>query len=190
MKLIGVSGFIGSGKTTLLNYIKSNPSVKVIEADEVSKEVINLPQVIDFLKKYIPQSIEEGKINRQILRESVFCNNKLNDQFTSIVWPLISKRILEIIQSIKEEYQAIVVEAAMINGLDIKFDTTILLKKEEEKRMDSVMIRDKRNINEIQSISEYQFNKLKDYHFDYILENNNDIDVFYQNIDDLFKKIL
>lgn len=190
MKIIGVSGFIGAGKTTLLNYLKEKYHIVVIDADQISKDVINHEQVKEFLKAKIPSAITKvGEIDRQQVRTVVFLDTKLNDEFTSIMWPLISARINELIANDYQKETVVVVEAAIISGLAVNFDVTILLQKDEEQRIDLVVERDERDITEIKSISAYQMNRVKDVQFDYILKNNDNIEVFYQNIDKLIDKI-
>lgn len=190
MKIIGVSGFIGAGKTTLLNYLKEKYHIVVIDADQISKDVINHEQVKEFLKAKIPSAITKvGEIDRQQVRTVVFLDTKLNDEFTSIMWPLISARINELIANDYQKETVVVVEAAIISGLAVNFDVTILLQKDDEQRIDLVVERDERDITEIKSISAYQMNRVKDVQFDYILKNNDNIEVFYQNIDKLIDKI-
>ena len=191
MKLIGISGYIGSGKSTLLSYINNKYHIKVIEADIISKNVIKNKKIIDFLKLKIPSSINDDGIDKKKLRNLIFTNKNLNDQFTSIIWPLITKKIKKILKSINYKYEKIVIiEAAVITGLDLNFNKIILLKKEEEERMNIVLQRDEIDISEIKMISNYQKEKLLGVKFDYILENNADINIFYKNIDKLMKVIL
>lgn len=191
MKLIGISGYIGSGKSTLLSYINNKYHIKVIEADIISKSVIKNQKVIDFLKLKIPSVINDNKIDKKKLRNLIFTNKNLNDQFTSIIWPLITEKIKKILKSINYKYEKIVIiEAAVITGLNLNFDKIILLKKEEETRMNVVLQRDETDISEIKMISNYQKEKLSGVKFDYILENNANINIFYKNIDKLMKTIL
>ena|GEM_PF-5428741 len=56
--------------------------------------------------------------------------------------------------------------------------------------MNIVLQRDEIDISEIKMISNYQKEKLLGVKFDYILENNADINIFYKNIDKLMKVIL
>ncbi|AGR42149.1 dephospho-CoA kinase [Spiroplasma diminutum] len=188
MKIIGVSGFIGSGKSTMLEHLSENPRIKVIEADKISKYVIYNKKILNFLKKFIPNSIENEKIERTVLRSELFNNHKLNEKFTKVAWPLISK---EINLLIKKEINSdlIFVEAAVISGIKVKFDKTILLVKDNSQRIDRVRNRDNRDLKEIDSITEFQFKKLRKYKFDYILENNSDKQSFFKSIDDLIEKI-
>ncbi|ATX70968.1 dephospho-CoA kinase [Spiroplasma clarkii] len=190
MFVIGVSGFIGAGKSTLLNYLKKTYEVVVIEADLISKEVIKDARVLEFLKVNIPQVItNEGKIDRKKLRSIVFLDAKLNDKFTEIMWPLISDKINYLISHDYKNERVVVIEAAIIAGLNVKFDITILLQKDELQRIDDVVARDEREVQEIKSVSSYQRNNLNNFKFDYVLENNDNIEVFYENIDKLVKQI-
>ncbi|AUM62689.1 dephospho-CoA kinase [Spiroplasma monobiae] len=188
MKIIGVSGFIGSGKSTMLEHLVKNPDFKIIEADKVSKDILYDEKIIKFISKKIPGVLENGKIDRSKLRTALFGNHKLNNKFTKIAWPLISN---EINKKIKEEKNAklIFVEAAVISGIKVKFDKTILLIKDHKQRIDIVNKRDNRKIEEIDSITEFQRKKLRKYKFDFVLENNLNKEMFYKNIDNLIEKI-
>ncbi|QHX36697.1 dephospho-CoA kinase [Spiroplasma sp. BIUS-1] len=188
VKVIGISGFIGSGKTTMLEHLQKKPKVKVIEADEVSKEILYDEKIIKFLNKRIPNALKDKKIDRSILRAALFNNSKLNDKFTKIAWPLISEKINKMIKEEKEA-NLIFVEAAVISGIKVDFYKTILLVKDQEQRIKRVIVRDNREFKEIDSITEFQRKKLRKYKFDYVLENNSEKEVFYKNIDDLIESI-
>ncbi|WP_146637740.1 hypothetical protein [Spiroplasma clarkii] len=114
---------------------------------------------------------------------------KLNDKFTEIMWPLISDKINYLISHDYKNERVVVIEAAIIAGLNVKFDITILLQKDELQRIDDVVARDEREVQEIKSVSSYQRNNLNNFKFDYVLENNDNIEVFYENIDKLVKQI-
>ncbi|QBQ07713.1 dephospho-CoA kinase [Spiroplasma gladiatoris] len=189
MKLIGICGYIGSGKTTMINYLKTKPNFFVIEADEISKHVLYEKNVLSFLKTNIPECLTNNIIDKDKLRNTVFNNPEINDKFVAIMWPLITLKIKEIIKGKKNNYEIIFVEAAMINGLDIKFNKTILLTKSESQRLDSVKKRDNREFEEIKSITKYQKEKLKNMEFDYTLVNNHNKTTFYKKIDELIEKI-
>ncbi|WP_338984300.1 dephospho-CoA kinase [Spiroplasma endosymbiont of Diplazon laetatorius] len=188
MKVIGVSGFIGSGKSTMLEHLSENPNIRVIEADKVSKEVLYQEPIMEFISNYIPQALNESKIDRKILRTALFNNHKLNEDFTKVAWPLISDAINDQIQK-ETKAELIFVEAAVISGIKVKFDKTILLVKEHVKRIWRVKKRDNREVKEIDSITKFQQKKLKKYKFDFILENNSNKEEFFKTIDELVEKI-
>ncbi|AGR41217.1 dephospho-CoA kinase [Spiroplasma taiwanense] len=190
MIIIGVSGVIGSGKSTMLEHLNKMDGVKVIEADKISKLVLNDESIKEFLRDQISEVIENNEINRSLLRNKVFNDHELNEKFTSKMWPLISKEINNLISKLNLNYYKLVfVEAAVITGLQVKFDKTILLEKENNKRIKSVQFRDKRDHQEIESISKFQMEKIKNYKFDFILENNSNKEKFYKDIDNLINKI-
>ncbi|ALD66441.1 dephospho-CoA kinase [Spiroplasma cantharicola] len=188
MKIIGVSGFIGTGKTTMLEYLIKNPKIKVIEADKVSKDILYDVKILNFIKKFMPEAISENKINRSILRGFLFNNHKLNEKFTKIAWPLISKEINKII-AYEKDAELIFVEAAVISGINVKFDKKILLVMENDQRVKIVKKRDNRELEEIESITAFQLKKLKKTKFDYILKNNQSKSKFFKEIDNLIKLI-
>ncbi|WP_339020216.1 dephospho-CoA kinase [Spiroplasma endosymbiont of Atherix ibis] len=188
MKIIGVSGFIGSGKSTMLQYLNKNPKIKIIEADEIAKKILYEKEILVFIKQKISNAFINEEIDRLILRKELFNNHKLNEEFTKIAWPLITKEIKKQIENEKKA-ELVFIEAAVISGIDIKFDKTILLIKNYIQRIKRVEKRDNRKYEEIDSITKFQEEKLKNYKFDYILENNLDKKTFYKNIDNLIKLI-
>ncbi|WP_339030942.1 dephospho-CoA kinase [Spiroplasma endosymbiont of Cantharis nigra] len=188
MKIIGVSGFIGTGKTTLLDHLSKNPKIKVIQADKVSKDILYDKKILDFIRKFMPEIMNENKIERSILRKFLFNNHKLNEKFTKIAWPLISNEIKKIIE-IEKGAELIFIEAAVISGIKLKFDKKILLTMDNEKRLEIVKQRDNRELEEIESITKFQMKKLKNTKFDYVLNNNKNKKEFLKEIDNLIELI-
>ncbi len=188
MKIIGVSGFIGTGKTTLLDHLNKNPKIKVIQADKVSKDILYDNKILDFIRKFMPEVMNENKIERSILRKILFNNHKLNEKFTKIAWPLISNEIKKIIE-IEKGAELIFIEAAVISGIKVKFDKKILLTMDNEKRLEIVKQRDNRELEEIESITQFQMKKLKNTKFDYVLNNNKNKKEFLKEIDNLIELI-
>ncbi|WP_342259201.1 dephospho-CoA kinase [Spiroplasma endosymbiont of Dioctria linearis] len=188
MKIIGVSGFIGTGKTTLLDHLSKNPKIKVIQADKVSKDILYDNKILDFIRKFMPEVMNENKIERSILRKILFNNHKLNEKFTKIAWPLISNEIKKIIE-IEKDAELIFIEAAVISGIKLKFDKKILLTMDNEKRLEIVKKRDNRELEEIESITQFQMKKLKNTKFDYVLNNNKNKKEFLKEIDNLIELI-
>ncbi|WP_342274980.1 dephospho-CoA kinase [Spiroplasma endosymbiont of Cantharis lateralis] len=188
MKIIGVSGFIGTGKTTLLDHLSKNPKIKVIQADKVSKDILYDNKILDFIRKFMPEVMNENKIERSILRKILFNNHKLNEKFTKIAWPLISNEIKKIIE-IEKGAELIFIEAAVISGIKVKFDKKILLTMDNEKRLEIVKQRDNRELEEIESITQFQMKKLKNTKFDYVLNNNKNKKEFLKEIDNLIELI-
>ncbi|WP_339033303.1 dephospho-CoA kinase [Spiroplasma endosymbiont of Cantharis rufa] len=188
MKIIGVSGFIGTGKTTLLDHLSKNPKIKVIQADKVSKDILYDNKILDFIRKFMPEVMNENQIERSILRKFLFNNHKLNEKFTKIAWPLISNEIKKIIE-IEKGAELIFIEAAVISGIKLKFDKKILLTMDNEKRLEIVKRRDNRELEEIESITQFQMKKLKNTKFDYVLNNNKNKKEFLKDIDNLIELI-
>lgn len=189
MKLVGVSGFIGSGKTTLLKYVKTMKNVLIIEADEIAREFLYHKDVVRFIENNVSEAIKDNIIDKSILRNIVFNNTFLNNQFTSLMWPLISNKIKTIVSNNMDK-DMIVVEAAMINGIDMKFDKKILLKKKWIKRFSDTLKRDKRGMNEFKKITKYQKEQLKNCEFDYVIKNNYNISQFHKQIKKIIDEIL
>ncbi|AOG60511.1 dephospho-CoA kinase [Spiroplasma helicoides] len=186
MILFGVGGLIGSGKSTLSKYLKERYNAYLINADLISKKVIYEPKVIEFLNKYIPNFYINGIIDRKKVGDVIFNDYNLNEKFIKIIWPLITEEIKKIIEKVSNEYDYVIVEAAIISGIQLNYNKTIFIERDESKRVLNVHKRDKRNVEQIKKISDYQKRKLENKHFDYIIKNNGNLKDLYKKIDAIF----
>ncbi|QGS51953.1 dephospho-CoA kinase [Spiroplasma tabanidicola] len=189
MKIIGIGGYIGSGKSTLVNYLKDKYNFFVISADLIAKEALKTKVVLNFLIQNIPECVKNNVINTKMLRKIIFNDDQLNDKFVSLVWPVISKKINNILYSTKAINQTYIVEAAVIKGLDINFDLTIFVNKDLQKRIKMVKKRDKANKLEIENISKFQENKAKKLKCDYYIDNNDSLQNLYKRADEIIKNL-
>ena len=76
---IGLTGGIASGKTTITNYIKKHKNTPILDADDLSRELIK-PNTFGYKKilDYFGNKIIDNKnnlkkeINRKLLRNIIF----------------------------------------------------------------------------------------------------------------------
>lgn len=91
MLVIGLTGGIASGKTTISNLF-STLNIPIVDTDIISRELLekNQPGYVNIIDKLGDQVLlENGDINRRMLRESVFNDNKLKQWLEAIMHPLI-----------------------------------------------------------------------------------------------------
>ena len=95
--ILGLTGGIACGKTTISNIFKQL-GVKVIDADKVAREVIELPEIVNQIKKnYGDEVFINGKLDRKKLREIIFNDKEKIMKLNSIIHP-------KVIDIFKEEY--------------------------------------------------------------------------------------
>lgn len=119
MKVIGITGGVGCGKSTVLSLIKEHFNAYVIMADDVAKEIMTKGSegynaVIEFFGKSI--LADDGQINKSVLADIIFSNPNKRMVLNSIVHPLVKKKIVEQITSLKIQniYDYVFVEAALL----------------------------------------------------------------------------
>ena len=99
---IGLTGGIASGKTTITNYIRKHKNIPIIDADDLSKELIK-PNTYGFKKilDYFGNKIIDNKnnserlINRKLLRKIIFKNSESKEWIEKLLHPLIKEKMIE-----------------------------------------------------------------------------------------------
>lgn len=95
MLVIGLTGGIASGKTTISNLF-SALGIPVIDTDVISRELLdkNQPGYVAILGRLGDTVLlENGDINRRLLRQLVFSNSELKQWLESVMHPLIYQTV-------------------------------------------------------------------------------------------------
>jgi len=127
--IIGISGGVASGK----NFVSEcflEFGAKIFDADlEVSKLFSNNIEFKENIKRYFPDSINNNKINKNIIAKNVF-DNKCNLQLLeSIIHPIISQKKEEFLLQCKSNNEPI----ALLN-------IPLLFEKESYKKCDIAIL--------------------------------------------------
>ena len=99
---IGLTGGIASGKSTITNYIRKYKNIPILDADNLSKELIK-PDTYGYKKilEYFGNQIINNKknsekvINRTLLRKIIFNNSESKEWIEQLLHPLIKERMIE-----------------------------------------------------------------------------------------------
>ena len=99
---IGLTGGIASGKSTITNYIRKHRNIPILDADNLSKELIK-PNTYGYKKilEYFGNQIINNKknsekvINRTLLRKIIFNNSESKEWIEQLLHPLIKERMIE-----------------------------------------------------------------------------------------------
>lgn len=117
--VIGLMGGVGCGKSTILGYLEKTYDACIIEADKVAKEIMNPGnEVYDEVAKAFPEVIKNGYIDRKILADIVFTDEKKLIRLNTITHPGTIKKISKMIE--EAENELIVLESAILidSGLE------------------------------------------------------------------------
>ncbi|WP_434324548.1 dephospho-CoA kinase [Mycoplasma capricolum] len=178
--IIGIYGKIGSGKTYISNkFINFHPEFKIINADDVSKKVLENQEVKSKLFEIDNSIIKDNKVDKKYLRKKLFTNKKLKQQVDSLLWPLISREIQkEISNNSSSNY---IIEAALLFELNLtNLDLTVKVKSSLLKSIFRVLRRDKTNIRDILRIRRSQNKSIKRKKPDLVISNFYQLEFYIQ----------
>ncbi|MBO0329631.1 dephospho-CoA kinase [[Muricauda] lutisoli] len=173
MMIVGLTGGIGSGKSTVANMFKElgvpvyNSDLEAKVLMETSKEVKTA--ITDLLGE---EAYTERGLNRSFIANKVFKDAELLEKLNGIVHPAVRKHFLDWVSHQDSPY--VIQETALIfeNGVQDKYDRTILVTAPVETRIERVVDRDK---IERQAVVDRMNNQLDDEQkldlADYSIEN-------------------
>ena len=172
--IIGIMGKSGSGKSTITNLLNEKGNYLLIDVDKVNHELIeNTTLKQDIIIRY-PETLENGKINRQKLGMILYQDKKKMDEYNKLVWIYLEKKLDEMINNTTK---IIVLDWMMLpltkyyNMCDIK----ILVESSLEIRLERIKKRDK--VDEIHFFERDKNSvdyKIED--FDFVINNDKGID--------------
>ncbi len=118
MKIIGVTGGVGAGKSAILSYLESQYQAVVMLADQVANklkepgEVCYTP-IVELLGKHVLQ--ENGTINRKVMGQMIFSDEKLLKKVNEIIHPAVKEYIEKQIENNRcNKTKVFVIEAALL----------------------------------------------------------------------------
>ena len=99
---IGLTGGIASGKTTITNYIRKHKNIPILDADNLSRELIKpntygYKKILDYFGNKIidNKNNSERVIDRKILRKIIFNNSESKEWIEKLLHPLIKEKMIE-----------------------------------------------------------------------------------------------
>ncbi|WP_036385409.1 dephospho-CoA kinase [Muricauda sp. MAR_2010_75] len=191
MKIVGLTGGIGSGKSTVAKMFREL-GVPVYDSDEEAKKLMVSSKKV---KKAIIELLGKGAykdavLDRAFIAGKVFKDPELLQQLNAIVHPAVRAHFLKWVQ--KKAVPYVIQETALIfeNGVQDKYDYTLLITSPKEIRLQRVMDRD--GVSE-QQVLERMKNQIEDdekmHLADFFIENV-DLETTRQKVKDLHAKLL
>lgn len=181
---VGITGSIACGKSTVSNYLIER-GYKVIDADKIGHNILFDNKVKEQIKNYFGDEVfENTEIVRKKLGTIVFNNKEHLKKLNEITHPRIREIILE--EFSKNKDYLIFLDAALLfegNFTDV-VDKVITVFITEENQLTRLMLRD--NISEQEALkrirSQMSIYEKRDL-ADYVIDNNNDREETYKQID-------
>lgn len=189
MKTIGITGGVGAGKSEILNYIDKNYNCKIVLADKLAYELESpgnecFEQIVDVIGSECLD--RDGFIDKKKMAALIFSDPKMLDKVNGILHPAVKKYVLNLINSINDQYDYFFLEAALLieEEYDKILDELWYIRADAEVRRKR--LKDSRGYSDekIDSIFESQLSDevfLK--HCKTVIDNNGNLTETYKQID-------
>ena len=194
MKVIGITGGVGAGKSTILDYLEQKYHAYVIQADKIGHLLMEpdgvcYEQVIALFGRQVIKN--DKTIDRKQVSDVVFGNELMRQSLDDIIHPAVKTYILEEINRQKEAgSRLLIVEAALLleEHYEEFCDAVWYVHTDTEIRIQRLIESRGYSIEKAQSIIARQASE--DFfrtHADYMIINNGDLDVTWQQIEEGIK---
>lgn len=194
MKVIGITGGVGAGKSTILDYLEQKHHAYVIQADKIGHLLMEpdgvcYEQVIALFGRQVIKN--DKTIDRKQVSDVVFGNELMRQSLDDIIHPAVKTYILEEINRQKEAgSRLLIVEAALLleEHYEEFCDAVWYVHTDTEIRIQRLIESRGYSIEKAQSIIARQASE--DFfrtHADYMIINNGDLDVTWQQIEEGIK---
>ncbi len=192
---IGVTGSAGSGKSLVCKRF-SELGLYVVSSDQIARQVVECgkpayKKLVDLVgSAYV---LEDGSLNRPMLRKLISENPEVKKQLEAIVQPAIINELFFIIDSMEKKGEKIIVAEVPLLfelGLNKKFDMVITIAAGENDMKRRISARDKVTQDEAEKLIKLQMpQKLKIENSDRIIWNNGNIEDLFSKVDKIYSEI-
>ncbi len=139
--VIGLTGNIASGKSVVLQYL-ANLGALTIDADLVAQETYlpGNPAYQPILARFGSDlTFSDGQINRSKLGRTVFRDPAALAELEAIIHPLVTRKILELIDSTKRAFVAIEAIKLFESGIDKHCNAVWAIAADDDVRLERLM---------------------------------------------------
>lgn len=130
---VAVTGGIGAGKSEFMRAVKEL-GISTYSADEINAELLRDKRYIEKLSEAFPLAVKDGKVDKSVLREEVFSDEKKRKTLNALAHPEIRRQIEEITGDA-------VIEVPLLfeSGMTDLFDRVIVVTAGEDVRINRIV---------------------------------------------------
>ena len=139
-KIFAVTGGIGCGKSEVTK-ILSSLGYPTFSCDEIYKNLLKEKATVDAIGKVFPDCVKKGALDTKKLSQEVFCNNEKLALLNSVTHPLILEKLFALAGSLDSDTVFAEVPLFFEANLKGKFDGAIVVKRNLQSRIASVISR-------------------------------------------------
>jgi len=152
--IIGLTGGIGSGKTTVTNFF-ADLGVDIIDADIIAREVVEIGSpALTAIKNHFGAEylLEDGALNRALLRQRVFSNEDDKKWLNNLLHPLIREQLVLQTKAAKSDYCILVAPLLIENNLHKIVNRVLVVDISEEQQISRTTKRDQNSVQQVKAI--------------------------------------
>ena len=191
--IVGLTGGIGSGKSAAAK-IFVELGIDVIDADELSKNVLMENQkakkifVEKFGQKYINSNDE---IDRELLREDIFKDDKKRKDLEGIIHPIVREEISEFVVNSKSIYKIIMVPLILETNTVDAYEKIVVVDCDLDKQIKRASRRDDVSKENVENIIKNQASREERLSIaDQVIMNNASLDELRLEVIKVHQKLL
>lgn len=194
MHRIGLTGGIGSGKTTVSDYFKSIYNIPVIDADEISRQLMTphggaYNEVVDLFGS--TSVLKSGEIDRKYIRDQIFQTPELRTALEQIIHPKVKISITEETKKLTSVYCLIVIPLLIESNMQSMVDRILLIQTDKQLQIARVTLRDKCGPEHVEAIIASQLSTSEKINYaDDIIVNNGPEESLIPQIEQLHQKYM
>lgn len=138
----GITGGMGSGKSTFSKILRDE-NYRVIDADEISREVFKRDEVQNYLRnKYKDRIITDGSLDRKKIASIIFNSPSDLKEYEAVIIPLIISEIEREFEKHKTEKIIFLDAPLLLEKAENLIDLVITVETDEEIMIKRAMERD------------------------------------------------
>lgn len=154
---IAVTGGLGTGKSTVAKVLANTLATEVIDTDQLCRLHMEpgAEAYTEFVHKHGDQFLHvDGTIDRVMLRQAVFDDEKLRAELESILHPIVQREVEECAKLCQDRGKKLVVEVPLLYevGWQDRFDLSVVVYVPEKTCIDRVVKRNGLPPEEIKKI--------------------------------------
>ena len=181
-----LTGSIGSGKSEAQKLFEKF-NVDCFCADKIVRDLYNEDDVILGIKNILPLSVQNSEIDFELVRNTIFTNEKKMCEVEDYIQPKVFQRFEDILNSNKNKNIILVVPIIKNNYFQKKYKV-IYISTSKKTRIKRLSARNNYNIKLIKNIIAYQDN-IDEYKKDnsFFIDNNGSILELENSIENIVK---
>ena len=191
MTVIGLTGGIASGKSTVANYLKEN-GFAVIDADVAARKAVEKgTEGLRKVTEAFPDVLnEDGTLNRKLLGTIIFNDKAQRDKLNQIVHPIVRRLMDEEKAAALSQSKRVVMDIPLLyeNKLEHTVDEVWVVYVSYDIQKMRLMKRNELSESEAEArIGSQMSMEEKRTEADIVIDNCNDIEALYQQLDTLIE---